>query len=288
LKPVKQETAIAHRTLVNQAIDWIQLELDDETSLELLADRAGVSPFYFHRVFSSVVGEAPAAYVRRLRLERAALRLKYTQRPVTEIAFDAGYQTHESFTRAFKARFGKAPRQFRDHEACSPTEAEAMFEIVRMPPRRIASLRHVGPYDEVGHAFMRVLDWAARRGIDAGERLVAVYWDHQSITPPDRARCEVGLFLDEYDQYDEARERGDDVIKVRELQGGDHAVMRCLGPTQERRRQYDLLYGHWLPERGRMPADVPPYEEYIPPGGDLERLDQVTNVHVLLAPKRAA
>ena len=64
--------------------------------------------------------------------------------------------------------------------------------------------------------------------------------------------------------------------------------MRCLGPTQERRRQYDLLYGHWLPERGRTPADVPPYEEYIPPGGDLERLDLVTNVHVLLAPRRGA
>ena len=73
------------------------------------------------------------------------MRLKSTQRSDTEIAFDAGYETHESFTRAFKARFGKAPRQFRDQEACSPTEAEATFEIVRMPPRRIASLRHVGP-----------------------------------------------------------------------------------------------------------------------------------------------
>ena len=77
-------------------------------------------------------------------------------------------------------------------------------------------------------------------------------------------------------------------IEVRELPGGDHAVMHCEGSTAERRRRYDYLYGRWLPERGRVPVDSPPIEEYVPPGGDLGRLDEVTKVHVRLAPGRAA
>jgi AraC family transcriptional regulator len=286
LKPVKQGTAVAHRSLVHQAVDCIQRQLDDdEMSLDLLAERAGVSPFHFHRVFASVVGEAPAGYMRRLRLERAAIRLKYTQRSVTEIAFDAGYETHESFTRAFKARFGHAPRRFRAEEACSDRAPEDPIRIVRLPPRRIACLRHIGPYEEVGQAFNRVLEWAGPRGLLEDPRIVAVYWDHQAITPPARTRCDVGFFVDE---SVEVRRPDHEGIEVRELPGGDHAVMSCEGSTLERRRQYDHLYGQWLPERGRRPDDSPPYEEYIPPGGDLSRLDEITNVHVRLAPGRAS
>ena len=213
------------------------------------------------------------------------IRLKYTQRPVTEIAFDAGYETHESFTRAFKARFGKAPRLYRSEQPDFGSEIEASLEIVHLPPRRLACVRHVGPYDQTGSAFMTVLEWAGRRGLLPAPSMVGIFWDHQAITPPERARCDVGLFVDE---HAEVRERADDAIEVRELPAGDHAVMRCQGSTQQRRRQYDFLYGQWLPERGRVPAMEPPYEEYISPSGDLDHLDSITNVHVLLAPKRGA
>jgi AraC family transcriptional regulator len=269
---------------VHQAVDRIQRRLDDdEMSLGLLAERAGVSPFHFHRVFSSVVGEAPAGYMRRLRLERAAIRLKYTRRSVTEIAFDAGYETHESFTRAFKARFGHAPRRFRAEEACSDVAPEDPIRIVDLQPRRIACLRYIGPYQEVGGAFNAVLEWAGRLGLLENPRIVAVYWDHQAITPPERTRCDVGFFVENA----EVRGPDRDGIEVRELPGGEHAVMTCEGSTLERRRRYDFLYGQWLPERGRRPDENPPYEEYVPPGGDLSRLDEVTNVHVRLEPGRA-
>ncbi len=61
-----------------------------------------------------MVGESLKAHVRRLRLERAAHRLKGSDQAVTRIAFDAGYETHESFTRAFRAMFGESPSGFRE------------------------------------------------------------------------------------------------------------------------------------------------------------------------------
>ena len=122
-----ETTPITHRALVASAVELIERDLDCELGLEALAERAGVSAFHFHRLFRSLVGEPPATYVRRLRLERAAIALKYSRRPVTDIAFEAGYDTHESFTRAFKARFGTAPRRFRLESRRLMTEKERPY-----------------------------------------------------------------------------------------------------------------------------------------------------------------
>src|SRR5262252_10971797 len=93
----------------------IQNHLDSPLPLDELAEVAHFSPFHFHRVFRGMVGESVKEHVRRLRLERAAHRLRFTGQPVTEIAFDAGYETHESFTRAFGVMFGEAPTEFRNN-----------------------------------------------------------------------------------------------------------------------------------------------------------------------------
>jgi len=71
----------------------IQQHLDETIELDELAHIAHFSPYHFHRIFRGMVGESLMEHVRRLRLERAAHRLKFTDTSVTNIAFDAGYET---------------------------------------------------------------------------------------------------------------------------------------------------------------------------------------------------
>ena len=78
-----------------------------------LAERAYLSRFHFGRVFRRVVGEAPGEIERRLRLERAAHALRATGQDVTGIALDAGYDSLEGFSRAFRRAYGLAPSRFR-------------------------------------------------------------------------------------------------------------------------------------------------------------------------------
>jgi len=82
-------------------------------ALEALAREAFLSPFHFHRVFSALVGEGPAEYQRRLRLEQAAHDLALSKETIQRIAKRASYARQESFTRAFRARFGSTPSVFR-------------------------------------------------------------------------------------------------------------------------------------------------------------------------------
>jgi len=99
--------------LIQRSIDTIEERLDGELSLEALAQAAGVSFWHFLRIFRATVGETPKEYIRRRRLTRAATALLETRRSVLDIALEAGFESNEAFTRAFRMQFDQAPRDFR-------------------------------------------------------------------------------------------------------------------------------------------------------------------------------
>jgi AraC family transcriptional regulator len=87
---------------------------------DALAARLHLSRFHANRLITAVAGEAPGALRRRILLERAAYRLLSSDDDVLPIALDAGYASHEAFTRAFKRAYGSPPAAWRR----SPTGLE--------------------------------------------------------------------------------------------------------------------------------------------------------------------
>jgi AraC family transcriptional regulator len=95
-------------------VDVVADSLDDpETTGADLARRAYLSRFHFDRVVSAVAGESPSAFRRRVLLERAAYRLTSCRDGVLDVAVEAGYGSHEAFTRAFSRAYGLTPREWR-------------------------------------------------------------------------------------------------------------------------------------------------------------------------------
>ena len=95
-------------------VDTLADVLDDhEATGEELALRLHFSRFHFDRMIKSVAGEPPNAFRRRILLERAAYRMITTRAPLIDIAVEAGYGSHEAFTRAFKQAYGAAPAAWR-------------------------------------------------------------------------------------------------------------------------------------------------------------------------------
>ena len=95
-------------------VDLLAATLDErELSGEAVASRLHLSRFHFDRLVSAAAGEPPAALRRRILLERAAYQLITTDRDVLDVALDAGYSSHEAFTRAFARAYGQAPSRWR-------------------------------------------------------------------------------------------------------------------------------------------------------------------------------
>src|SRR5215475_13869572 len=100
-----------YKRRILQVLMHVQENLDSRLSLDELAGLACFSPYHFHRIFKGMVGESVKEHVRRLRLERAANQLRKGSASVIEIALDAGYESHEAFSRSFKSLFGASPTQ---------------------------------------------------------------------------------------------------------------------------------------------------------------------------------
>lgn len=169
---MKSETAERHRDRVRSVLPYIAARVGcgaDRLSLDELSGVALTAPCYFHRIFHAATGEPVHRYVRRLRLDYAAYRLLVGDRPIVEIAFDAGYESHAAFTRAFKQAFSCPPAEFRGKPRSAP--------LTRGPPdalrttsaahARVAFVRHTGSYAEIPASWERLRRLLTSDGLPA-------------------------------------------------------------------------------------------------------------------------
>lgn len=191
----------------------VQAGLEDDLSLASLASRAGLSPSRLHRVFKAVVGETPKEYVSRLRLERGVFRMLVQDSTLLDIALACGYRNPETFTRAFRRRFGRSPGEYRDWirarvprhplPARGAGEGGAAYalsatKVVRLREETLAFVRHVGPYENVPDSLFTGLErWAVARRIPGPRIWMGIGHDAPGVTPPDRLRFDAALVVPE-------------------------------------------------------------------------------------------
>jgi AraC family transcriptional regulator len=268
---------------------FIQTHLQEELPLDDLAGRVGFSPFHFHRVFTEYVGEPVKEYVRRLRLEQSAYRLKISSDPIVQIALDAGFKTHESFTRAFKKQFGASPKAFRkdfvratearkrqirlkyaernifaDNSALLPNQATAVqVRVERLRPILVAFIRHTGPYESVLEPGSKLISlwetlfkWGTECGlVDNDSLLIGIPQDDPTVTPPEKQRFDVGLQVQEFGEPV-------DNIGCQTVGSGLYAIGRHYGSFDNLAETYAHIYDTCVASGKYQLVPAPPFEIY--------------------------
>ncbi len=259
------------------ALDHIHAHLDEQDlEPKQLAELSGFSLHHFHRVFRGMVGESVMGYVRRLRLERAAFRLRHAGGEVTAVAFSFGYESHEAFTRAFRAHFGVPPRVYRAQQQGS--SAEGVAANLREEPSRCLWVRpYVGPYEGCGAAWGALMGLVQERGLPALGPAMGLVHDDPEITAPDRCRYDAGWIVRA------TQASPPPGFAVREIPAGLHAVALHRGPYSEILDTYVGLLGRWLPRQSLELADAPVVELYLDAPGSVPEAEQRTEVAVRIA-----
>lgn len=296
--PQQFDSEVEYRRRVQAALDHAQQNLRRPVALAELAEKAGFSPFHFHRVFAGMTGETVGACVRRLRLEMAAGHLEFTSKSVTRIAAESCYDSLEAFSRAFKAHFGLTPSQYRNQapktrrrrlgQGPAPIRADLAglaprVRVVTLADLRVARTRAQGPYMESSFAAWTTLcSWAEPRGLLTPEALrIGMCYDDPGLTAPEKLRYDACLSVGP-----DVADDGD--VTVTDIKGGEFAMATHKGPYQELERAFVDLYGVWLPASGRLPATRPALEIYrnfpeITPAHEL-----LTDMYVALEPQPQA
>jgi AraC family transcriptional regulator len=276
------------QALVNTLV-YIQTHLEDELTLETLAARAGFSPHHFHRTFTQFVGEPVKEYIRRLRLERAAYRLKISADAVLEIALEAGFKNHESFTRAFTRQFGLTPSAFRENflratharkrqlqaQAAPPAAlaqagtllpngvTEMRVRVERLRPVLVAFIRHVGAYENVlepggqlASLWEELFAWGkATSLVGADSLLLGIPQDDPSVTPPEKQRFDVGVQVPAFRSPSGG-------VGCQTLQAGLYAVGRHYGPFERLAETYGHIFETQILSGKFQIRAAPPFEVY--------------------------
>lgn len=276
---------------LNRVLDYIGANLDGELTLEVLAGVAGFSPFHFHRLFKSLAGETLNDYVWRIRLEAAANQLAYhPETSILAISQTCGFSSPAVFSRAFKARFGASPAQYRKQSKVERKQGKDFssafvyhgkherpiqlgrsdfpmhVEVKNLPTYHVAYIRHISGYSKgefsgaINASFQRVCAWAAARDLfRPGALVIGVPYDNPDITPNDRCRYDACVTVPA------ELSEGSGEVGVEDIPGGKYAVGRIEVSAQETSKigeAVDRMYGEWLPASGYTVDDKPALEIY--------------------------
>ena len=124
---------------IGKALWLVERHFGAALTLEEIASQVGVSRHYLTRAFAATTGHSIMRYVRGRRLTEAARALVDGAPDILSVALDAGYGSHEAFTRAFRDQFGCTPESIREQralEGISLVEAIKMDETINtdLPP----------------------------------------------------------------------------------------------------------------------------------------------------------
>lgn len=135
---------------------------------------------------------------------------------------------------------------------------DASFEVKEMPEMHVACIRHVGPYNQIGQAFGRLMAWAGPRGLlrFPETSMLGVYHDSPDTTDPDQLRSDACITVPPGTPVD-----GD--VGTLTIPGGLYAVGHFEIDMSDYGAAWDKLLGEYLPESGYGPDEGMCYEMYL-------------------------
>lgn len=250
---------------LKKVVEFIGKHLDDELTLSQLSDIACLSKYHFHRLFTAYTGLSLQKYIRWLRLKRAAHQLIIDKdSAIIDIAINAGFEAHESFTRAFKQICGMSPSEFRSQSSwqvweqspyCLPKQGKIIMNVTieNISARRLAALEHRGDPKKIGNSINKLVNWAKSQPMnlkpDAGEAFGFAYDDPETTSPKDY-RFDLAITVPE-------RVKLEGEIVEKQLPAGRYAVTMHKGSHTNMRDTVLALYRDWLPKSNEELGDLP-------------------------------
>lgn len=262
---------------VQKAIDYIEANLKQEEELEVYARQAFMSISNFYRLFYAFVGQSVKKYIRLRRLSCAAIELKHRNLKVIDVSMDYCFESPEAFTRAFKQQFGISPMQYKKGERAvslferidlmekyfDNTEAELNkypdIKIIKnLPAMKVAYYRGKG-YNAELDAFNTLMEHAKAKGIlkDFSNHRI---FGFDNLKLAEDHEYEVWITVDE-------NVCGDEVMGVKEFEGGKYAVMSTTVKEIEAAWK---RFSHWLSQSKHAMGQHQWLEEHLLSDGSID------------------
>ena len=253
-------------TSIRRAIEYMEQHLTENITAQDVADQVYLSPFFLQRGFSLMTGYGIGEYIRNRRLYQAAEDLRRTEDRVLDIALRYGYETPESFAKAFSRFHGATPSQVRDGAAVK----------VFLPLRVNLSIQGGSQMDyKIAPMFpFKLIGFQREFSMENSYQEIPKFWDEICVkyannvyagnapaNPYEQAvvdHCigEYGVCIDDigggkFRYLIAGKYTGGEVpegMALYEFPGGEWAVFTCVGPNPETLQSVNTrIFREWLP-----------------------------------------
>jgi AraC family transcriptional regulator len=251
---------------VEKAIWFIETHFADTISLDDIARSAGVSRFYLVRAFGAATGRSVMGYVRGRRLTEAARSLAGGAPDILAVALEAGYGSHEAFTRAFRDQFDLTPETVRAQRS---TCNLPLVEPIKLDETPIADLRPV----RFEHGKPMLIAGLRERYTWESSKAIPAHWQrlvpYLQTIPRRLGTTSLGVSYNGDDEGNFDYIAGCEVADFSELPTAfsrlrltaqKYAVFAHRAHIAEIRRTVSTIWSKWLAESGHEAADAPGFE----------------------------
>ncbi len=251
---------------INKVVAYINNHLDETLELKTLANEAALSDFHFHRIFKALKGEAIGGYITRLRLEATARLLRYTALTIEEIAFNIGYETTASLSKAFKKQYDISPIEYRTNKDTYIMKKEIINldlalkapKTVILEPKNLIYVALTGAYGSLDYGKAYEQLWAvikAQKLFTKGIESICISYDDPKITEGSLQRSDVCLAIHKPATPQEE-------VSCKTLAGGKYAVFFYQGSYENLSQVYDTAV-RWVIDHQYTLREEPFFEKYL-------------------------
>ena len=279
-------TSEEHIKRIRKVLNFIEENLDNELSLENLAEIGNYSPFHFHRIFRGIIGETLQEYINRKRLEKSTMLLSHQkQKSIEDIFSEVGFKSNSTFSKTFKKYFGVSPSVFRKNtpekfskilpmnsnngqkevvfqkylyninQMKNFMETNAKIEVKELPEMNLASVLSIG-VQNIDNAYNKLISWGISKNLFPREnvKMISVYHDSFKVTAPNKVRIHACMLLDE-------PIKTDGEIFPETLPKGRHIVGSYFIGIHEFEKAWQSIF-LWMNENGYQYKRTFPFEIY--------------------------
>lgn len=277
-----------YRERINRVLQYIDEHLDEKLDLDTLASVSCFSAYHFHRIMRAHLNESLGAYIIRQRLQLAAMLLTHSGRSVSEIAWEVGYETPSSLSKAFKNHFKISPQAFRDNKGIPLRDDKPILfnlketnmnlnpEIRQIETMNVIYVQAIGDYNNVGVAWEKLCAFAGRHGLFGPDTLMfGLSHDDPETTETSKLRYDACIRVEK-----EVQPEGE--IGVKTAGGCQYAVFLHKGPYAGLNKSYNDIFRNWLPQSGREVGDSAPIEIYLNDPGNTKPEELRTEICIPL------
>lgn len=259
-----------------ESIDYIESNLQSKLEMDDIASIAYMSKFHFQRMFHMITGVTVADYIRKRRLTLAAQELTHANRKVIDVALQYGYETPESFSKAFRKAHGISPSEVREHSKQLKAYPRLSFQI------QIKGDQEMN-YKIIERDYFEIIGKGIKVQME-NKQVIAEYWNESNQNGFSSTLAQncgplglLGVCMDfnptqeEFTYFIGAEKMDGNAVdgdfEKKVIPAATWAIFESVGPMPTAiQKVWDRIFSEWFPSTGYEHAIGPEMEVY--PEGD--------------------